>query len=88
MNQVLDQLRRKYVIETMRSWLEVPAGRPMSLYEVLWFAVSQGLTTHLPDALMAKMAGYKEPKPEPVLKLVISLIIGSGSVSLKGARIM
>lgn len=68
-NQVLDQFRRKYVIETMRSWLEVPAGRPMSLYEVLWFAVSQGLTTHLPDALMAKMAGYKEPKPEPVLKL-------------------
>ena len=67
--QVLKQLRVQYVIETMRSCLEVPSNRTMSVYEVLWFAVSRGLTDYLPAQLMAKMAGYKEPKPEPELKL-------------------
>lgn len=62
-------VRRQYVIYAMRIALDVPAGRPMSVSEVLWFAVSRGVHQHLPESLLATMAGYKEPEPEKALKL-------------------
>lgn len=62
-------VRRQYVIYAMRLCLDVPAGRPMSLYEVLWFAVSRGVHKHLPESMLATMAGFKEPEPEKALKL-------------------
>ncbi|MGL5238839.1 MAG: DUF968 domain-containing protein [Plesiomonas shigelloides] len=62
-------VRRQYVIYAMRLCLDVPAGRPMSLYEVLWFAVSRGVHQHLPENMLATIAGFKEPEPEKALKL-------------------
>lgn len=60
-------IRREYVVFKIRAGMGI-SDRPMSLYELMWFAVSHSVHEHLPPKMLAKVAGYVE-KPIPVVKL-------------------